>query len=125
MPDQHGYPVQHVEARTGNAIKALADAARAATGTEEASLKRRLDETMQDAHLPDYKPARVRARFSVFVTDLELVRAWSIKHGFVEVDAHADETRLRRDLGEWIKRRLHEGLEVPPDGFEIRSAVQL
>jgi len=117
--------VHPVDARIGSKIETLAAAARVATGTEHASLKRTLDEAMQHAHLRDYRPAGVRVRFSVLVTDLEAVRGWSIKHGFVEADAHADEERLRRNLGEWIKRRLEDGQEGPPSGFEIRSAVQL
>ncbi len=117
--------VQPVDVRIGSRIETLAAAARAATGTEQASRKRTLDEAMQDAHLRDYRPAGVRVRFSVLVTDLEAVRVWSIKHGFVEADAHADEERLRRDLGEWVRHRLEDGLDGPPSGFEVRSAVQL
>lgn len=125
MATAHDYPVQQVDQRIGQQLIQQADAARAASGAKQAELRRELDEAMLDAYLTAYKPARIRVRWSVRVADLEGVHAWSLSHGFQTVDAHADEGRLRRNLGEWLLDRLREGVEVPQSGFDIHSAVQL
>lgn len=103
----------------------LAAQARAATGEEKVRLKERLRDVMEEADLHEHKAAGVRRRWTVMVTDLTIVRPWAKDEGFVESEEHADEDRLRRNLGEWIAGRLHNGTGVPPDGFEVLGLIQL
>lgn len=125
MATPRSYPSPPSDSATDLAIQDLAKQARAATGEQQFKLKQQLLAVMNDANRREDKAAGVSVRWAVQVTDLQGVRAFAIDNGFVEVDAHADEERLRLNLGEWVERRLADGLSVPADGFEVRDFVQL